>query len=238
MRVSLRYLTAAILLFGLSPAEGAIEPVGSASRGTPDAASSRRAAAAVEAGEAPAAAAARVQSIAKAQTAAKAQPAKPQVTKTPSANAPRLPQMLIEPSQEAVADAGPVPFPAAGYPWQTNVEEACRLGRQHNLPVLVFVTSASCPYCKMMREQTLRAMPVAREIGGNFIPLRIERGTNPALEKQLAVKSYPTMVVLRGDKSEVARMAGFIQAPQFIGNLKRIEAQWPVLNASRPTNVR
>lgn len=233
MRVSLRYLTAAILLFGLSPAEGAIEPVGSASRGTPDAASSRRAAAAVEAVEAPAAAAARVQSIAKAQATTKSQPAKTQGAKTP-----RLPQMLIEPSQEATADAAPVPFPAAGYPWQTNVDEACRLGRQHNLPVLVFVTSASCPYCKMMREQTLRSMPVAREIGANFIPLRIERGTNPTLEKQLAVKAYPTMVVLRGDKTEVGRMAGFIQAPQFIGNLKRIETQWPIMSASRPTKTR
>ncbi len=79
---------------------------------------------------------------------------------------------------------------------------------------------------------------VAREIGANFIPLRIERGSHPALERQLAIKSYPTMVVLRSDKAEVGRMAGFIQAPQFIGNLKKIESQWPTMNASRSKTLR
>ena len=229
-----RYLAAALLVLGFDGSAGAIEPVGSASRGTTGAESSRRGAepaapAAEPVVAAPASAAAKVQSAAKAQGTAKTRLA----MKAPAAStAVQVPSVI--PSQETA----PVPFPAGGYPWQTNVEEACRLAEQHNLPVLALVTSASCPYCKMMREQTLRSMPVAREIGANFIPLRIERGSNPALERQLAIKSYPTMVVLRSDKAEVGRMAGFIQPPQFIGNLKRIESQWPMMNASRPRMMR
>jgi thioredoxin-related protein len=226
-----RYLAAALLVLGFDGSAGAIEPVGSASRGTTGAESSRRGAepaapAAEPVVAAPASAAAKVQSAAKAQGTAKTRLA------MKASTAVQVPSVV--PSQETA----PVPFPAGGYPWQTNVEEACRLAEQHNLPVLALVTSASCPYCKMMREQTLRSMPVAREIGANFIPLRIERGSNPALERQLAIKSYPTMVVLRSDKAEVGRMAGFIQPPQFIGNLKRIESQWPMMNASRPRMMR
>lgn len=228
MLTSRRYWAAALLVIGIEGSAGAIEPVGSASRGTPGAESSRRGAepadaAAAPLAPAPASAAAKVQSAAKARSA----------MKTPAAST-SVQVPAVVPSQEAA----PTPFPAAGYPWQTNVDEACRLAQQHNVPVLAFVTSASCPYCKMMREQTLRSLPVAREIGANFIPLRIERGSNPALERQLAIKSYPTMVVLRSDKAEVGRMAGFIQAPQFIGNLRKIESQWPTMNASRPKMMR
>jgi glutaredoxin len=222
MRAKRRYWFAALMVLGFNGSAGAIEPVGSASRGTPGE-SSRRTADPVAPVAAPASAAARVQSTAKARVA----------MKTPAA-ATSLQVPSVLPSQQTA----PTPFPAGGYPWQTNVDEACRLAQQHNLPVLAFVTSASCPYCKMMREQTLRSMPVAREIGANFIPLRIERGTHPALERQLAIKSYPTMVVLRSDKAEVGRMSGFIQAPQFIGNLKKIESQWPMMTAGRTKMVR
>ena len=87
----------------------------------------------------------------------------------------------------------------------------------------------------MMKEQTFRSAAVIHEVDANFVPLKIERGSAPALERQLGIKSYPTTIILRGDKVEMARMAGFIQAPQFVGNLKKIEAQWPTMSASRPT---
>ena len=89
-----------------------------------------------------------------------------------------------------------------------------------------------------MKEQTFRTAAVIQEVDANFVPLKIERGSAPALERHLGIKSYPTTIVLRGDKAEMARMAGFIQAPQFLGNLKKIESQWPVLSASRPTTRR
>lgn len=138
----------------------------------------------------------------------------------------------------AAKNAAATVKPANGFGWQTNVDEACRLARQHNLPVMVFVTSAHCPYCAKMKDQTFRTAAVAQELGHKFVPLRVERGSNPGLERQLGIKSYPTMVVLRSDKVEVTRMTGFIQPPQFLGNLKKIEAQWSVANAPRPTKVR
>ncbi|MCE9605436.1 MAG: DUF255 domain-containing protein [Planctomycetia bacterium] len=144
-------------------------------------------------------------------------------------------QVAATSAPEAKTAAAAVAAPVA---WQTNVEEACRLARQNNLPVLVFVTSAQCPYCVKMKDQTFRTATVVQELGAKFVPLRVERGSSPALERQLGVKSYPTTVVLRSDKVEVARMAGFIPAPQFLGNLKKVEAQWTVLNASRPIKTR
>jgi protein disulfide-isomerase len=157
----------------------------------------------------------------------------------PEAAPAAAPAASASSSQSNTAKATPVAAkPANGFGWQTNVDEACRLARQHNLPVMVFVTSAHCPYCTKMKDQTFRTTAVAQELGTKFVPLRVERGSNPGLERQLAIKSYPTMVVLRSDKVEVTRMTGFIQPPQFLGNLKRIEAQWTVANAQRQTKVR
>jgi glutaredoxin len=265
MRTSFRLVIAAILVLGHVVAASAIEPVGSASRGTAGE-SSRRTAAPVETQAAPAAVAAKVPSGAKnirpaiAPKSAAPQVAQPKAMLPQTGSAPaELSQSasaqlaavpLLLPADEAVPTPDPVSAPQsvaalsptarAGGPfgWQTNVEEACRLARQHNLPVLVFVTSAHCPYCTKMKEQTFRTAAVINEVDANFVPLKIERGSAPAFERYLGIKSYPTTIVLRGDKAEMARMAGFIQAPQFVGNLKKIESQWPVMSASRSTTRR
>lgn len=240
MRASLQSFVAVLAVLGLSVSARAIEPVGSASRGT-GGESSRRAAAVSEPTPVPAAVAAKVQSAAKTLSAAPAAAFPQSATSAQLAAAPLPPEPTVAPqpvAPQSVAALTPTARAGGPFGWQTNVEEACRVARQHNLPVLVFVTSAHCPYCTKMKEQTFRSTSVIKEVDANFIPLRIERGSNPALERQLGIKSYPTTVVLRGDKAEMARMAGFIPPPQFLGNLKKIESQWPVLSASRPTTRR
>lgn len=251
MRTSFRSLMALIAVLGYVVSASAIEPVGSASRGTAGE-SSRRAAAPVDAPAAPATLTAKAASGAKnirpttaPQGASPQRPAPPQVApQSASAQLAAAPLTSAEPTPDPISAPQSVaalsPTARAGGPfgWQTNVDEACRLARKHNLPVLVFVTSSHCPYCTKMKEQTFRTAAVIHEVDANFVPLKIERGSAPALERHLNIKSYPTTIVLRSDKAEMARMAGFIQAPQFLGNLKKIEAQWPVMSAARPTTRR
>lgn len=249
MRTSFRTFSAFTILgvvLGSGISATAIEPVGSASRGT-SGASSRRPAAPIETAALPKpATATRLQTAPKAATKPSggdiAQSASAQLAAAPPAASESEPALAPTPgatsAPQSVAALSPTARAGGPFGWQTNVEEACRVARRHNLPVLVFVTSAHCPYCTKMKEQTFRSAAVINEVDANFVPLKIERGSAPALERQLGIKSYPTTIILRGDKVEMARMAGFIQAPQFVGNLKKIEAQWPTMSAARPTTKR
>ncbi len=108
--------------------------------------------------------------------------------------------------------------------WHTDVAEAVAAAGEKDLPLLVYVTSSHCPYCVKMKNQTLSNATLAAEVNRGFVALIVSRGTAPELERRIAVRAYPTTLILRPDESELGRVTGYVSPAQLTGSLQRFSA--------------
>lgn len=110
--------------------------------------------------------------------------------------------------------------------WHTDPAAAREAAKASGQPILVFVTSSACPYCVKLKDETLSDANIIAHIETHFTALRVDRGTQPALEQKLRVSSYPTLVILNADDSELHRQVGFISAGPLSQSLRKIEVEW------------
>lgn len=110
--------------------------------------------------------------------------------------------------------------------WHTDPAAAREAAKSSGLPILVFVTSSACPYCVKLKDETLSDANIIAHIEQHFVPLRVDRGTQPALEQKLRVTSYPTLVILDSTDAELHRQVGFLGAGPLSQSLRRIEVEW------------
>lgn len=122
--------------------------------------------------------------------------------------------------------------------WRTDLEAARTESLESNRPLLLFVTSSRCPYCVKMENETFRNPTVIAELNQHFVPIQIERGTQPELERKIVVQLYPTIVIIDDVGVELRRMKGFVAAPAFVQSLKKIEAEWLAARPRPGTTVK
>lgn len=108
--------------------------------------------------------------------------------------------------------------------WHTDVAEAVAAAKEKDLPLLVYVTSSHCPYCVKMKNQTLSSPSLAAEVNRGYVSLTVTRGSAPEFERRIAVRAYPTTLILRPDESELGRVTGYISPAQLTGSLQRFTA--------------
>lgn len=119
--------------------------------------------------------------------------------------------------------------------WQTDPAIALSIAQEKNLPVVVFLTSSHCPYCVKMRRQTFTDGKVAAALNQDFVPLYVDRGSNPDFERSLGVRLYPTTVVLRADRTELGRVTGFVAPETFRTSIEQTAVRYV---AERPTTAK
>ena len=125
-----------------------------------------------------------------------------------------------------------------GIAWQTDLDAARTESQQSNRPLMLFVTSSNCPYCVKMQNDTFRNPAVVAELNANFVPVKIDRGTHPALERKLAVRLYPTIVIIDDADVEIRRVTGFTAPASFVGMLQKVEAEWLAARPRPGTTVK
>lgn len=136
--------------------------------------------------------------------------------------------VLIAGSPVAAADQVPaaaavhVPF-IEGKPFA----EVLKRARAEKKPVLLDVVAAWCGPCKMMDRTTFADPAVVDWAKKNVLSARVdaEKGEGRKLSARFAVRSFPTIIFLDPDGSEIDRLLGAFGPPDFKANAEKIVAK-------------
>lgn len=81
-----------------------------------------------------------------------------------------------------LANASSLEF-AKSMDYQTNYEQAITKAKKENKPVMLVLSSKTCPWCRKFENQTLRNQNINEQVHKNFIPLALDQSEDVYPEK-------------------------------------------------------
>jgi tetratricopeptide (TPR) repeat protein len=114
-------------------------------------------------------------------------------------------------------------------PWRTDYNEARKEAIEKNLPIFVEIGTEECFYCRKLENGPFKDPALAKMLGTNFIPLKIDANRDVQLARALKVSLYPTMVLAGHDGKIYAFLEGYMESERIQDNIKRMMT---VLNPS------
>lgn len=118
----------------------------------------------------------------------------------------------------------PSATPAAPIAWVEDPAQALQTAQQTGRPIVAYVTSDHCGYCRKMERTTWTDPGVAGLVAAGAVPLKLDRDRHPEEVAALRVRAYPTTVVLSPQGRGLAGAAGF-QSPEELTELLRAAMQ-------------
>ena len=160
-------------------------------------------------------------------TASADQPA----SQRPVVDAQAPPGAVCESSDEGHEAAVPAKQPTPrihGIFRHTSYPAAWTAAQKTKRPILVYVTSSSCPHCVQMIEQTYKRPAIKQVMHQQFETVYVDRGRQPKLVQQLRVRWFPTTIVVAADNKVLDKIEGYVAASAFA---ERLETQLAIHNA-------
>lgn len=108
--------------------------------------------------------------------------------------------------------------------WQNDLAQAQSLSWTHDRPLLIYVTTAGCPYCRRMEQQTWPDDVVHQRLQTRFVPLRLDAENHPELIAQLGVKGFPTTLIYGTDRRRLAEFVGYAPPDRVLRTLDQLLA--------------
>ncbi len=153
-----------------------------------------------------------------------------------------LPTPSLSPTSATSSNSAMVTAPS-GIAWYNgNVESAFATARAQNKPVFLYWGAQWCPPCHELKA-TVFSRPDFIEKLKLFVPVYLD-GDNPGAQRwgdRFGVSGYPTVLVLRADQSELARISGGMDLSQYaevldtvLGDVRPVSSILLVLKSGRP----
>ena len=123
--------------------------------------------------------------------------------------------------------------------WHRNVGTAWQQAVEKNRPLLMYISTARCAHCRKM-QATLADPDVVSLVDESLVAVAVDGKRERKLVRQLAVRAYPTTLVIAPDGREVGRLEGYAAANVFGRDLaEAINLAHEQKNvAERPTRLR
>jgi len=105
-----------------------------------------------------------------------------------------------------------------GIPWTPDYEGALQKAQQTSRPVLTYLYTDSCNYCKKMEATTFKDPLVREEMREGYLWVKLNAETDPTgvqLREKFQISNYPTIFVMDHNGFEVDRLTGYVDAQNF-----------------------
>jgi thiol-disulfide isomerase/thioredoxin len=124
--------------------------------------------------------------------------------------------------------------------FQGSMEQAMAAATQNNKLLMVYWGAKWCPYCQTLRK-TVFTRPDFIEKTSLFIPVFMDADLPGAQSWGgiFKVSGYPTVLILKSDRTELARMSGGMDLTQYVSLLDdALQDQRPIVDALSDVNGR
>ncbi len=111
--------------------------------------------------------------------------------------------------------------------WKTSHQEAWRAAQTEQRPMLIYITTENCVYCRKMVQETLTDDNVARDIQASFVPVNLTAQGNRILVRKLRVRSYPTTVIISPRSVVLDYMSGYVSPEEMQVRLATAARKYP-----------
>lgn len=115
--------------------------------------------------------------------------------------------------------------PAQEVAWSTDVRSAWKTAQSEGRPLIVYVTSSHCPYCRRMASDTLANPDVARRVQASYVPVIVNADDPTGMAAQLRITGVPTTLLVLPDGRIADRMEGYVSAGKLRARLDSVVRQ-------------
>lgn len=129
--------------------------------------------------------------------------------------------------------ATPVAFAAEGIAWQSDVEAAWKRACEEDRPLLIFISTSGCRYCKMMQNISFADSGVAQVVQNGYIAASVDAKNVAWLIRDQEVTSYPTTLVILPSADIVDRIKGYLKPADLKPRLAKNAG--PTRTAAKPS---
>ena len=116
--------------------------------------------------------------------------------------------------------------PSSATRWKTDFDRAEFESTSTNRPMLIHFYAEWCGPCHRMDREVLSSPELARQLGSNFVAVRIDVDKNPQVAKRFGIESLPTEVFVDPDGRVLSRTSGYLSKRKYLAQVARIEAKW------------
>jgi len=109
--------------------------------------------------------------------------------------------------------------------WNTDVKSAWQTAQAANRPLLLFVTSSHCSYCRKMQSNTLSSPAVARRIQDSYVPVIVNADDSASIATRLKVSGVPTTLLILPDGRIADRVEGYVSPAKLQERLETVVKQ-------------
>ncbi len=104
--------------------------------------------------------------------------------------------------------------------WGAGLREALATSRRTDQPVLVYVHSRSCGYCRMLEAKTWADPAIARLANDAFVPVRLDAELNADEIGRLGIGALPTVLVVSARGGVLRKVEGYVAPSRMLKTLK------------------
>jgi len=110
---------------------------------------------------------------------------------------------------------------AAEITWAKSFDEAFKLAKEKNLPIMMDVYTDWCGWCKKLDKDVYSADSVA-QLSQKFICLKLNPETDKEHGDLFKVEGYPTIIFLDASRKELNRITGYLPPDDFAAEMKKV----------------
>jgi len=85
----------------------------------------------------------------------------------------------------------------------TNYNSAIKYSKNTNKPIMLVVTSVTCPWCKKLENQILKKSDINILIRKNFVPVILNKDKDNFPRDKLKAKSVPTIFFINSETQDL-----------------------------------